>query len=61
MKVSNIRQMARLDPEDIRDSSGDKEREIKRKSMIRSFLWWARGEKQRWNSTNNEERIIVKR
>eukprot|EP00347_Sterkiella_histriomuscorum_P013521 403364396 len=61
MKVSNVRQMARLDPEDIRDSSGDKEREIKRKKFLRSFLWWASGEKQRWNATNNDERIIVKR
>lgn len=45
MKVSNIRQMARLDPEDIRDSNGDREREIKRKKLIRQFLWWAKGEK----------------
>jgi hypothetical protein len=53
--------MSRLDPEDIRNSAGDREREFKRKRMIKSFLWWATGEKQRWNSQNNEERIIVKR
>jgi hypothetical protein len=53
--------MARLDPEDIRNSAGDKEREIKRKKVIKNFLWWSTGEKTRWNSTNNDERIIVKR
>jgi hypothetical protein len=37
--------MSRLDPEDIRNSAGDREREFKRKRMIKSFLWWATGEK----------------
>ena len=32
-----------------------------RKKMIKSFLWWSMGEKDRWNKQNNEERIIVKR
>ena len=53
--------MTRLDPDDIRNAAGDREREAKRKRMIKSFLWWATGEKQRWNSQNNDERIIVKR
>lgn len=61
MKVSNIKLMQRLDPEDVKVSSGEKDREHKRKTLIKSFLWWARGEKARWNSQNNEERIIVKR
>lgn len=61
MKVKNIKLMQRLDPEDIRDAPGTAERELKRKRLIKSFLWWASGEKQRWNSQNNEERIIVKR
>jgi hypothetical protein len=61
MKISNIKQMARFDPEDIASAPGDKERELKRKSLIKSFLWWSTGEKQRWNSSNNEERIIIKR
>lgn len=50
MKVSNIKQMSRLDPEDVRLSNGEKEREIRRKSLIKSFLWWSTGEKARWNS-----------
>jgi hypothetical protein len=61
MKVSNLKFMQRLDPEDIRNSSGEKEREQKRKKVIKDFLWWSTGEKQRWNTSNNEERIIVKR
>ena len=61
MKVKNMKLMQRLDPEDIRDSQGNGDRELKRKRLIKSFLWWASGEKQRWNVQNNEERIIVKR
>jgi hypothetical protein len=61
MKVSNIKQLSKLDPEDIREASGDAQRELKRKKLIKSFLWWSTGEKDRWNKQNNEERIIVKR
>ena len=61
MKISNVRQMSRLDPEDISQASGDRNREVKRKRVIKSFLWWAAKDRQRWNSQNNEERIIVKR
>jgi hypothetical protein len=61
MKVSNIKQLQKLDPEDISDSQGDAQREYKRKRLIRSFLWWSMSEKDRWNKQNNEERIIVKR
>lgn len=61
MKVSNIKQMSRLDPEDVQTASGVKLREVKRKALIKDFLWWSTGEKARWNSQNNEERIIVKR
>lgn len=42
--------MQRLDPEDVTNAAGDKEREYKRKRIIKSFLWWSMGEKQRWNS-----------
>jgi hypothetical protein len=61
MKVSNIRQISLLDPEDIKEASGDSQRELKRKRLIKKFLWWSLGEKQHWNSNNNDERIIVKR
>lgn len=50
MKVSNIKQMSKLDPEDIKLSAGEKEREYKRKRLIKSFLWWSTGEKQRFSS-----------
>ena len=61
MKVSNIKQLQKLDPEDIKDSHGDSQREYKRKRLLRAFLWWSLGEKERWNKHNNEERIVVKR
>ena len=61
MKVSNIKQLAKLDPEDIRESNGDNLRELKRKRLIKSFLWWSYNEKDKWNKQNNEERIIIKR
>lgn len=61
MKVSNIKQISRLDPEDISNASGNNDRELKRKKLIKKFLWWSMGEKERWNTQNNEERIIVKR
>lgn len=50
MKVSNIRQMQRLDPEDVVNAPGDKERESRRKTIIKNFLWWSRNEKDRWNT-----------
>jgi hypothetical protein len=53
--------MSRIDPEDIRDAAGDRERELKRKRILKSFMWWSTSEKSRWNTANNEERIIVKR
>jgi hypothetical protein len=40
MKITNVKYMARLDPEDIANTSGDKNRELKRKRLIKSFLWW---------------------
>jgi hypothetical protein len=40
MKISNIKQMSRIDPEDISSTPGDKARELKRKRLIKSFLWW---------------------
>ena len=49
MKVSNLKLIKRLDPEDIRNAHGDAEREIKRKKLIKSFLWWSLSEKERWN------------
>ncbi len=61
MKVSNIRQLQKFDPEDIKEAHGDAQREYKRKRIIRSFLWWSLGEKERWSKQNNEERIVVKR
>lgn len=61
MKVSSIRQFSKLDPEDIKEANGDSQRELKRKKLIKSFLWWSYREKERWNKQNNEERIIVKR
>lgn len=61
MKVSNVKQMARLDPEDISNTSGDKLREVKRKKLLKSFFWWAYKDGKKWNQQNNEERIIVKR
>ena len=61
MKVSNIASIARLDPEDIHNAPGDVQRQLKRKKLIKNFLWWSLGEKDRWNKQNNEERIIVKR
>ncbi len=61
MKVSNIKQISKLDPEDIKEAPGDAQRELKRKKLIKSFLWWSTGEKERFNKQNNEERIIVKR
>lgn len=61
MKISNLKQMQKLDPEDIRNAPGDAEREARRKTLIKNFLWWSRSEKDRWNKENNEERIVVKR
>lgn len=61
MKVSNIKQMQRLDPDDIREANGTVLREVQRKKLITNFLWWSLGQKDRWNSINNEERIVVKR
>ena len=61
MKVSNIRQIIKLDPEDIQQAHGDAERELKRKRLINKFLRWSLGEKERFNTINSEERIIVKR
>ena len=61
MKVSNIKQISKLDPDDIRDAPGDAQRQLKRKKLIKSFLWWSTGEKERFNKQNNEERIVVKR
>ena len=49
MKVSNIKQLSKLDPEDIRESNGDAQRELRRKRLIKGFLWWSLGEKERWN------------
>ena len=49
MKVSNIKQLSKLDPEDIRESNGDSLREFKRKRLIKSFLWWSLNEKDKWN------------
>lgn len=49
MKVSNIKQLSKLDPEDIRESNGDSLRELKRKRLIKSFLWWSLSEKDKWN------------
>jgi hypothetical protein len=37
-----------LDPEDIHNSAGDSQRELKRKKLIKGFLWWSLGEKERW-------------
>lgn len=61
MKVSNIRQIQKLDPEDIQDLPGDVEREIKRKRLINKFLKWSYGEKKLFSETSNEEGIVVKR
>ena len=61
MKISNLKQMQKFDPEDIKNAPGDAEREVRRKSLIKNFLWWSRTEKDRWNKENNEERIVVKR
>lgn len=61
MKVSSINQLSKLDPEDIREASGDVQRELRRKRLIKDFLWWSLGEKEKWNQKNNEERIVVKR
>lgn len=61
MKVSNIKQLSRFDPEDVTNAPGDAQRELKRKRIIKGFLWWSLNEKDRWNKINNEERIIVKR
>lgn len=43
MKVSNIRHIQKLDPEDIKEAKGDAEREFKRKKIIKKFLWWSVG------------------
>jgi hypothetical protein len=53
--------MSRIDPEDVSNAAGDRERETRRKKIIKNFLRWSMGEKERWNSQNNEERIVVKR
>jgi hypothetical protein len=45
MKVTSIKQMKSLDPEDIRDAPGEKAREQKRKAIINKFLWWSRSQK----------------
>jgi hypothetical protein len=49
MKVSSIKQFSKIDPEDISEAHGDSERELKRKRLIKSFLWWSLSEKDRWN------------
>lgn len=61
MKVSNLRQIQKLDPEDIQQANGDTARENLRKKLISKFLRWSYGEKERFNKINNEEKIIVKR
>ena len=50
-----------MDPEDIQQAHGDADREYKRKRLINKFLRWSYGEKKRFSTINNEERIIVKR
>lgn len=61
MKATNIKLMRKLDPEDIREAKGDYQREVKRKAVIRKFLWWSTSHKDLWTSQNNDERIAVKR
>lgn len=61
MKVSNIKQIQKIDPEDISEAKGFKEREVRRKKLIKKFLWWSLKEKERWTTVNNEEKIIIKR
>ena len=61
MKATNIKLMGKLDPEDIREAKGDYQREIKRKTVIRKFLYWSTSHKDLWTSQNNDERIAVKR
>jgi hypothetical protein len=41
MKVTNIKQIQKLDPEDIRLCHGDKEREVQRKKLINRFVTWS--------------------
>ena len=61
MKVINIKLIQKLDPEDVELSNGEAEREIKRKKIINKFLKWAQKNKPQWATSNNEERIIIKR
>jgi hypothetical protein len=61
MKVSNIKHIQKIDPEDIQQAKGDAARETMRKSLINKFIWWSMKEKKRFSAINNEEKIIVKR
>lgn len=63
MKVRNIYQIKKLDPEEISLAKGEKEREKMRKKLINKFLMWSSRSqaKQQWKTSNNEDRIIIKR
>jgi len=63
MKVSNVALMRSLDPDDILDSSGgESKRTLKRKALIKKFLYWSYNkENHRWNHQMSEESAIVKR
>jgi hypothetical protein len=47
MKVRNLNQLKKLDPEDIKSSRGEKERESKRKKLINRFLIWSKFNKNK--------------
>jgi hypothetical protein len=49
MKVRNLKLISKIDPEDIKESKGDTERESKRIKLINNFVWWSWRQKSLWN------------
>ena len=60
MKGGNLAQINKLDPIDIKEAKGSKERTSKRKKILNKFLWWSWRNKSKWNTVNNEETIAIK-
>lgn len=62
MKTVNLNTMNKLDHSDVKDLGGatEKSRKKYRLSIIKSFLSFAKKDKDRWNQ-NNEEKVTLKR
>lgn len=69
MKTVNVLAMNKLDHDDVKElasqhggrGNSEKQRKQYRLKIIKAFMKWAKKDMDRWNSQNNEERVIINR